>query len=92
MASEKSSAAAATPTANARLLRWVEEVAELTQPEAVHWCDGSSEEYDRVWSLARDPSMGAVHHGSAVSPPFSARRVTSAVVRPDSVLLAFTGV
>jgi phosphoenolpyruvate carboxykinase (GTP) len=36
------------PTANAGLLRWVEEVVELTQPDAVHWCDGSAEEYDRL--------------------------------------------
>ena len=35
-------------TSNQKLLRWVEEVAELTQPDAIHWCDGSAEEYDRL--------------------------------------------
>jgi phosphoenolpyruvate carboxykinase (GTP) len=35
-------------TSNQKLLRWVEEVAELTQPAAVRWCDGSAEEYDRL--------------------------------------------
>jgi phosphoenolpyruvate carboxykinase (GTP) len=36
----------APPTSNQRLLRWVEDVAELCRPEAVHWCDGSDEEFD----------------------------------------------
>src|SRR5262245_60682646 len=36
------------PTRNEKLRAWVEEVAELTQPDAIHWCDGSAEEYDRL--------------------------------------------
>ncbi|HUO72058.1 MAG TPA: phosphoenolpyruvate carboxykinase (GTP) [Solirubrobacteraceae bacterium] len=33
-------------TNHTRLLEWVDEVTALTQPDDVHWCDGSAEEYD----------------------------------------------
>jgi phosphoenolpyruvate carboxykinase (GTP) len=36
------------PTTHAKLLDWVGEIAELTQPDAIHWCDGSAEEYDEL--------------------------------------------
>jgi phosphoenolpyruvate carboxykinase (GTP) len=36
------------PTKNEKLISWVEEVAALTQPDDVHWCDGSAEEYDAL--------------------------------------------
>jgi phosphoenolpyruvate carboxykinase (GTP) len=35
-------------TTNASLKRWVEEVARLTQPSAIHWCDGSDAENARL--------------------------------------------
>jgi phosphoenolpyruvate carboxykinase (GTP) len=41
-------AATEIPTKNAKLISWVEEIAELTEPDAIHWCDGSAEEYDRL--------------------------------------------
>src|SRR5919197_5592873 len=41
----------AVPTKNTKLLDWVEEVAAQTQPDAVHWCDGSAEEYDALARL-----------------------------------------
>jgi phosphoenolpyruvate carboxykinase (GTP) len=38
----------AVPTKSKRLLSWVEEVAALTEPQDVHWCDGSAEEYEAL--------------------------------------------
>ena len=35
-------------SANAHLLRWVEKMAALTQPAAIHWVDGSQEENDAL--------------------------------------------
>jgi len=33
---------------NARLIAWVAEMVALAQPAAIHWCDGSQAEYDRL--------------------------------------------
>jgi len=36
-------------TSNRKLQEWVDEVAALCEPDAIHWCDGSRAEYDRMW-------------------------------------------
>jgi phosphoenolpyruvate carboxykinase (GTP) len=41
-------------TTNQTLLAWVAEIAELTQPDAVVWCDGSDEEYQRMCALLEE--------------------------------------
>ncbi|MFB0949094.1 MAG: phosphoenolpyruvate carboxykinase, partial [Burkholderiaceae bacterium] len=33
---------------NQKLLDWVKSIADLTQPDAIHWCDGSQEEFDAL--------------------------------------------
>jgi phosphoenolpyruvate carboxykinase (GTP) len=43
-----------TPTSHQRLLDFVEEWRQVLEPEDVHWCDGSAEEYDRLAQLLVD--------------------------------------
>ncbi|HET8971014.1 MAG TPA: phosphoenolpyruvate carboxykinase (GTP) [Candidatus Nanopelagicales bacterium] len=42
------------PTRNKKLLEWVEQVAALTEPDRVQWCDGSQQEWDELTSLLVD--------------------------------------
>lgn len=36
------------PTKNKQLLEWVDEMAVLTEPDSIVWCDGSDAEWDRL--------------------------------------------
>ncbi len=38
----------AYPTNNKKLIAWVEEVAKLTTPDRIYWCNGTEEEYNRL--------------------------------------------
>ena len=58
---------------NRRLAQWVQQVAALCQPAAVHWCDGSRQEYERLMA-----QMAAA--GSAIPLP---RRPNSFLFRSD---------
>ena len=51
MSYENSALSASAPTRHKRLLAWVSEIAELTQPDRIEWCDGSEEEYQRLADL-----------------------------------------
>ncbi len=41
----------APPTANKHLIRWVEKMSDLCQPDNIHWVDGSQAEYDFLCDL-----------------------------------------
>lgn len=38
-------------TRNQKLLAWVDQIAKLCQPDAIHWCDGSEQEYQAMCDL-----------------------------------------
>jgi len=44
-------------TKNQKLIDWVNEWAEITQPKEVYWCDGSEEENDRLNQMMVDAGM-----------------------------------
>jgi phosphoenolpyruvate carboxykinase (GTP) len=69
------SQATTAPTTNRKLVSWVDEVAELTEPDSIHWCDGSAGEYD-------DLCRGLVEAGT-FEKLSDARRPSSYLARSD---------
>jgi phosphoenolpyruvate carboxykinase (GTP) len=45
------------PTANSKLLKWVDEIAAMVQPDSVVWCDGTKTEYDSLMKIMVDGGM-----------------------------------
>ena len=45
------------PTSNAKLIAWVNSWVEICEPDAVYWCDGSKEEYDRLCNEMVDSGL-----------------------------------
>jgi phosphoenolpyruvate carboxykinase (GTP) len=43
-----------TQTTHSRLRAWVDEIAALTQPEEIHWCDGSARENEHLAQVLID--------------------------------------
>jgi phosphoenolpyruvate carboxykinase (GTP) len=47
---------------HAGLLRWIAQIAQLTRPDRIHWCDGSESEYDTLCAdLVRAGTMIPLH-------------------------------
>jgi phosphoenolpyruvate carboxykinase (GTP) len=57
------------PTSHKKLIAWVEEIAQLTTPDRIHWCDGSDQEYDELCQLLVD--QGTLTRLSATKRPNS---------------------
>ena len=42
-------------TSHRGLHKWVEDWAKVLQPDSIYWCDGTLEEYDRLYVPRNDP-------------------------------------
>jgi len=45
------------PTKHSKLLAWVEEIAAMTQPDSIVWCDGTKAEYDAMIKIMVDGGL-----------------------------------
>ncbi len=72
------------PVSHKRLIDWVSQIAALTQPDRVHWCDGSEAEWEQLaeqlvaaGTLKRLDSVKRPNSFYAVSDPSDVARVES---------------
>jgi phosphoenolpyruvate carboxykinase (GTP) len=45
------------PTNHAKILAWVDEIAKMTQPDSIVWCNGSQAEYDTMIKISVDGEL-----------------------------------
>ncbi|WP_374528654.1 phosphoenolpyruvate carboxykinase (GTP) [Novosphingobium sp.] len=76
--------AATAPTKHAKLVAWVGEMAALARPDAVVWCDGSDEEWNRLTQQLVDAGTLVRLNPEKRPNSFYARSDSSDVARVES--------